>query len=80
MKSSTTRVKTPIQYSNNYFNELHNTKGSTVIEYKFELESKMGFKCRQGIGELLFVAMKYCPGIMYAVMKLSQFSLFQVEI
>ena len=45
-----------------------------------ELETKMGFKYRKAIGELLFTMVTTRPDISYPVLKLSKFSNFPSEI
>ena len=51
-----------------------------ILEEQYILEEKMGFKFRKGIGELLFAAITCRPEIIYAVIKLSQFSTQLAEI
>ena len=78
--SSHKRVTTPIKYDKTYFNDLHDTKGPEILEEQHTLEENMGFKFRKGIGELSFAAIICRPEIMYAAIKLSQFSTQPAEI
>ena len=69
-----------MKYDKKHFTELHETTGPVVLEDQTILETNMGFKYRKGIGELLFAAITCRPEILYAVIKLSQFSVNPAEI
>ena len=70
--SSTTTI--PMRSDSKHIQELEITEGPTdVIEQK-ELAAAMIFSYAQAIGELLFAAITCRPDIMYAVIKLSQYS------
>ena len=70
--SSTTTIR--MRSDSKHIQELETTEGPTdVIEQK-ELATAMHFSYRQAIGELLFAAITCRPDIMYAVIKLSQYS------
>ena len=56
------------------FSDIHSTKGPALIEDQIELAEKMAFKYRTRTGEPLFTAITCRPEIMYAIIKLSQFS------
>ena len=57
-----------------YINEPHSTEGPSVLEDQAGLVNQIGFKCRSGVGKLIFAAITCRPEIMYSVIKLIQFS------
>ena len=74
METTSKRITTPMAYDKKAFETLHTAEGPTLIEDQVQLAEEMGFKYRTGIGELLFAGITCRPEIMYAVIKLSQFS------
>ena len=53
---------------------LENTEGPTDPNERIQLQKTMKFSYCQTIGELIFAAISYHPDILYAVIKLSQYS------
>ena len=62
-----------MNFDNKYMNELHEAEGPAILEDQVDLATKMGFKHRSGVGELLFADITCRPEIIYTVVKLSQF-------
>ena len=72
--SRTSALKTPLPSDKTFIRNLESTKGpSDPLESK-QLSQTMQFSYRQAIGELLFAAITCRPDILFAVIKLSQYS------
>ena len=80
METSSKHTTTPMAYDKKTFELMHTAEGPALIEDQIHLAEKMGFKYRTGIGELLFAGITCRPEIMYAVIKLSQFSQQPAEV
>ena len=71
-KSSQTR--TPLTSDRNFIKDLETSKGPTDSQLAQKLLLNMNFKYLQTIGEILFAAITCRPDILFAVIKLSQYS------
>ena len=74
---------TPMKDDPTYQNRLDTERGPHYkedLKAFTDLETKMGFKYRKAIGELLFTMVTTRPDISYPVLKLSKFSNFPSEI
>ena len=67
-------TNTPLNPDKRCIEKLDTCEVPTDVKLQNQLQTKMGFKCRQAIGELLFTAVTCRPDLMHAVIKLSQFS------
>ena len=67
-------ITTPLPHDKKFITALENDKGPEDIVTQRKLATNMNFKYRQAIGELLFAAVTCRPDILFAVIKLSQYS------
>ena len=67
-------IASPMNHDKKYMKELELAQGPVKSDAKLILKKEMHFSYRQAIGELLFAAITYCPDILYAIIKLSQYN------
>jgi len=70
--SATTR--TPMRSDSKYIQEIEASKGPVDVSEQKILAAEMKFLYLHTIGELLFATITCCPGIIYPVIKRSQYS------
>ena len=80
MDTSNKSTSTPKRYDKKYYNDLHESVGPELVEDQTIPQKKTGFKFQQGICELRFAVIPCGPEILYAVIKLVQFSTKPSEI
>ena len=73
-------VRTPMYADAAHIKSINETIGPTNDNERYNLQQSMGFSYRQAIGELLFAAVTCRPDILYAVIRLSNFSTHPAEI
>jgi len=64
----------PMNHDKRHLSELEMAVGPTEALPKENLQKEMDFSYRQAIGEVLFAAITCRPDILYAIIKLSQYS------
>ena len=69
-----TVIKTPMHHDKKILTSLEHAEGPTDTNEQIQLQQSMKFSYRQAIGELIFAAITCRPDILYAVIKLSQYS------
>jgi len=72
-KTLTPILPTPLNPDKAYITAIETTTPPITDDEKIQLESKMGFKYCQVIGEVIYPCFKACPEISPAVIKLSQY-------